>query len=274
MRVLWWLPLCLLPACTSAPEPSPAPPKEEETAVGKTDSTKATPSAAEMEKLAKSNPIAFLEESLRRYDQEVHGYRTTLVKQEFLDGKLQPIEKIDCLFREKPFSVRMDWQEGARKAKMTLYVKGENDGNLLVRPAGWRAIAGIRSRDPNGSEAKSSSRYPITEFGIKIGTEHVLAAWKAAKKRGDLEVVFGGEKRLPELQDRPCWEVKRIGYPEPEDDGITESTFYFDKENYLQIGSILKGPNGKLIAVYWFRDLKLNPTFSPTDFTRAALKSK
>ena len=88
----------------------------------------------------------------------------------------------------------------------------------------------------------------------------------------DLKVVFGGEKRLKELDGRPCWEMKRIGYPKPEDDGIIESTWYFDKENWLQIGSILKGENDRLIATYYFRDLELNPEFAQDTFTKASLK--
>jgi hypothetical protein len=274
MRLLWCLPLCLVFACASVPEPSPEPAPEERADATRPESPARPADAAGMEKLARTNPIAFIEQSLNRYDREVRGYRVTLVKQEFLEGKLQPVERIESIFREKPFSVFMDWKAGARRASKTLYVKGENDGNLLVLPAGLLSFVGVRSRDPHGEDARRSSRYPITEFGIKIGTERALESWKVAKKRGDLQVVFGGEKRLPELEDRPCWEMKRIGYPKPENDGIIESTFYFDKENYLQIGSILKGENGKLIATYFFRDLKLNPEFSSTAFTREALQSK
>jgi hypothetical protein len=229
---------------------------------------------AGMEELARTNPIAFLEESLKRYDREVRGYRVTLLKQEFLEGRLQPVERIEASFREKPFSVLMEWKEGMRLARKTLYVQGQNKGKLLALPAckviGW--LAGIQSRDPDSAAARKSSRYPITEFGIKAGSENALGWWKKAQKRGELKVVFGGEKRLAELNDRPCWEVKRIDYTKPEVDGIIEATYYFDKENWLQIGSILKGENDRLIATYYFRDLVLNPEFAEDTFTRASLK--
>ena len=47
---------------------------------------------------------------------------------------------------------------------------------------------------------------------------------------------------------------------------------YIDKENWLQVGNVLKGEEGRLIGEYFFRDLKLNPDFPPDTFTREALK--
>jgi hypothetical protein len=135
-------------------------------------------------------------------------------------------------------------------------------------------FAGIQSRAPNSADAMSTSRYPINEFGIKLGTQRTLSAWYAARKRGDLKVNFLGEVKPKELDGRPCWKVQRVGYPEPEDGGVLESTFFFDKETWLQTGTILTGEEGKLIGYYYFRDIELNPTFPEETFTRAALLKK
>ena len=124
--------------------------------------------------------MAFLEESLNRYDRDVRGYRVTLVKQEYLEGKVQPVERIEASFQEKPFSVLMDWKEGKRLASKTLFVKGANDDKLLAMPAGFLSLVGIQTRDPDSPAARRSSRFPITEFGIKIGSLSTLKAWKAA----------------------------------------------------------------------------------------------
>jgi hypothetical protein len=226
-----------------------------------------------MVRLAKTDPVAFLEDTMLRYNREVRGYTCTLIKHERIHGKVLPREVIACSFREKPFSVLMDWREGVGLAKKTLYVEGENDGKLLAMPAGWRRIAGIQSRDVKSADAMKTSRFPITEFGLKKGAEAALTPWKMAKKRGDLKVVYGGVKRLPELNKRPCWEMKRVNYPEPEDDGVTEATFYFDTENWLMTGSILRGEDGKLIAEYYFKDVELNPDFGDDVFTRKSLKN-
>jgi hypothetical protein len=282
-HIFWSLPLFLLAGCALSVEHPPTVdssvvsvtaenPEEQEKAT-RIDPTRKLPDNAGMVRLAKTDPIAFLADTIRRYDRDVRGYTCTLIKQERVGGKLHPQETIASKFREKPFSVLMDWKEGIGLAKKTLYVAGENDGKLLAMPAGWRRIAGIQSRDVKSADAMKTSRFPITEFGLKKGVVAALVPWKKAKKRGDLKVVYGGVKRLPELNKRPCWELKRVGYPRPEDDGVTEATFYFDTENWLMIGTILRGEEGQLIAKYFFRDVELNPEFDEDTFTRKALRN-
>jgi hypothetical protein len=236
------------------------------------DDNSALPDAAGLEQLARTDPVAFMRACLRRYDREVKGYRCNFVKQERLGGKLQHTEVIDVSFREDPFSVLFDWREGARLASKVLYVKGQNNGQMYVRPGGWRGVlVSVVSRDPEGSDAKESSRYPITEFGVKKGLERAIAAWGDAQREGSLKYEYRGKRKVPELGDRPCYVLHRYGYRQPEEDGITDAILYYDVETWLQTGSTLKGAEGQLIGEYWFRDVKLNPAFPPDTFTRAAL---
>lgn len=236
------------------------------------DAGDALPSAKAMERLAKEDPIAFLEACIRRYDREVKGYTAVLRKQERIEGELQRSEIIDVDFRENPFSVLMRWKQGAGVAAAVLYVKGENGDQLLVRPKGILAVAGVVTRDPKGRDAKKASRYPLTEFGIKIGMQRTLASWKRAKKNDNLHIEYLGIKRIKEAGNRPCWVLKRTQYPKPEEDGITGLTLYVDTENWLQVGNVLKGEKNSLIGEYFFRDIQLNPEFKPDTFTRAALQ--
>jgi hypothetical protein len=267
-RALVCLPLCLL--CSSDYSSVAALPAATFRDVA--DSGKPLPSEAEMERLAKDDPIAFLQQCIRRCDREVQGYTTTLRKQERHAGRLQRSEVIDVAFREKPFSVLLRWKEGARRAAAVLYVKGENRDQLLVRPAGILSVAGIVTRDPSGEEAKQSGRYPLTEFGIKIGMQRTLASWEKQKKADAFHVEYLGVKKIKELGDRPCWVLKRSRYAAPTQEGETESTFFFDKDSWLQVGSLLKGDEGKLIGEYFFRDIKINPDFPNDTFSREALK--
>src|SRR5262249_47863315 len=213
------------PTETPATSEGPAPAKEKNL------------DAAGMEKLARTDPMAFLRQAIQRYERDVRSYHALLIKQERVQGNLGPVEHVEVWFRESPFSVRMDWKKGFGLAARTAFVQGENNDQLLVKPYGWRGLVGVILRDPEDAVAKKSSRYPITKFGLKIGMQNTLKAWEAADKRGDLQVLFKDTKKLPELGDRPCWELKRVGYPVPEKDGITEETFYFDKQTWLQVGS-------------------------------------
>src|SRR5437870_1937778 len=118
-RLAWCLPLCLF-SCSLTPDgpssrdglssdhPSPA----SHPCAPRAGDGKQPVSRKELERLARTDPVAFLEKCLERYDREVRGYRVTLVKQERLRGRLGPKERIEACFREEPFSVRMDWKEG------------------------------------------------------------------------------------------------------------------------------------------------------------------
>jgi hypothetical protein len=230
------------------------------------------PDDKKMEELAKTNPVAFLKYCLRRYDQTVQGYECTLKKQERIGGKLHDPETIAVKFRDEPFSVYFEWHKGERQAKKVLYVRGENNNMLLVKPAGVLSIAGVQKRDPVGDDAKKGGRYPLTEFGIKIGTLRTLAAWEEARKNKALHVEYLGLQKIPEAGDRVCYVLKRTRYAKPEEDGVSELKTYFDKETWLQVGSTLKNTDGDVIGDYWFRDLKLNPEFKPDTFKEKSLK--
>lgn len=261
MRRLWLLlPLCLLPILQAPPSPrQPAPVVRA-----------AAPSAPEMERLAAEDPVAFLEACVARYDREVTSYTTLLVKQERIAGVLQPEEWMRCWFSERPtFRVLMQWEKGQRLAHRTLYVRGENGGQLLAKPTGLLSLGGTARRAPDGDEAKSSARYPATQFGIQDGTRRTLDTWKKARDRGTLRVVFNGLRTPPEL-GYPCWQLVRPDYA-PEADDIAHATYYFDPETWLQVGSVLKRADGELVGRYFFTELKLNVAIDPDLFTEKGL---
>src|SRR5262245_10061745 len=101
-----------------------------------------------------------------------------------------------------------------------------------------------------------------------------LAIWKEAKADGALHVEFLDTQKVQQAGDRPCWVLKRSKYKKPENDGVTETTLYIDKETWLQVGSIVRGEDGKLIGEYYFRDIELNPKFDDEQFQRGALEKK
>src|SRR5207244_10011064 len=114
-------------------------------------------------------------------------------------------ERIEIAFREKPFSVLFKWKEGWRLAEKTLYVEGENEEMLLVRPSGKlaRAVAGdLVIRDPEGKDAKASGRYSLKEFGMNKGILRTLASWKDAKPRDAFHVEYLCESEVTEAADR------------------------------------------------------------------------
>jgi hypothetical protein len=225
-----------------------------------------------VEPLPDPDPVAFLEKCLARYDREVRGYSATLRKQERVRGKLNPPEKIEVHFREQPFSVYMQWEQGRRLAERVLYVEGANDGKLLVRPAGLLALLSpVVTRSLDSPDVKDSGRFSITEFGLKKGMQGTLGDWKAARQRGALDVEYLGVRKVPEVGDRLCYQLRRTHYDRPEYDGIMDMLISIDREHWLQVGSVMRDEHDELIAEYFFSNVRLNPPFPPEQFERNAL---
>src|SRR5262245_48463131 len=90
-RLLLSMPLCLLLAFVAVFRSLP--PAQAEAAAA--DQSAPLPDTEAIERLVKTDPVAFMRVCLQRYDREVKGYRCTFVKQERLGGKLQRSEVID-----------------------------------------------------------------------------------------------------------------------------------------------------------------------------------
>jgi hypothetical protein len=226
------------------------------------------------EPLPVADSLAFLEKCQERYRE--HGprtYRATLLKQERVGGELRPREEIEVAYRESPRSVYMHWRRGQNKADSLVYVEGQNNGEMLVKPAGVASfLVKVAARDPEGPEARQSGRYTVKQLGLKEALDRTVRDWKAARQQGALRVEYLGVRRLREASDRPCYTLRRI-CDRPLDDGYTEVTVYIDKETWFQIGTVLKGEGGKLIGEYIYRDLELNPELKANQFDRSALAS-
>lgn len=274
-RILLPLVCLSLVGCERA---TPQTPAAETPKVVIADDGKALPDATAMEKLITEDPVAFLENCLRRYKREVKGYTCIFEKRERiggLHGKLHDKEIIDVVFRENPFGVLFRWIEGARKAERALYVEGENNGKMLARPSGFaNKLAPIVERDVDGEDARQSGRYTLKDFGMYHGCARTLATWRAARADNALKVDYLGEKKVKEVGDRLCYVLRRVDFKKPEEEGVRELTIYIDKDNWLQVGSLLKGEDGKFIAEYYFRDIRLNPELKPEQLSRAALVPK
>ncbi len=224
--------------------------------------------------LLHDHPLLFLELCADRFDRQVHGYTCTFVKKERIGGKLFPpgkndYEVIHAACREHPFSVFFQWEKKARLAARALYVEGENDNKILVRPI--VTLLPIQARALDDPQAKKSGRYSMARFGMGLAIKRTVAAMRTAEALGTLHVRYVGEFKVRQVGDRVCYKFVRTPYEPLEEDALNELTIYIDKETWMQVGSILKDPNGNLLAEYFFRDIDVNPEFDETQFTRKAL---
>jgi hypothetical protein len=227
----------------------------------------------ENERLILLDPPAFLEKCLDHYDANVHSYSCTFLKHELVRQpkggvKQRTPETISVAFRQDPFSVYFKWLKGGDLIpRRTLYVAGENN-NKLVLPL----PPPLNIRDPEDEEARKRSRYPITQFGMRFGLQHVYDSWRGSQQAQiSLAVKYHG-KQTPPDDTELCYKLESFrGEPEPPD-GCVRAVLYISVKDLLLIRSELYGENDKRIAIYHFKDLKLNRDFDEGQFQPSVLQ--
>lgn len=273
MRRVWiCLGICLLvgpdrPAAVSAPDRAFPTWKAD-------DKDKRLPTLEEFVELAKTDPVACLKAGVMRYRQEVKCFHATLVKQEKIKNRLYPVETIDIWYRDEPHSVLMQWKsDSIGQADRVLYVDGANDNQLLARPKSALArklVGSTISRDPDGTEARQSSRVSVKDSGLCKAAEKVVVAWEKAKTDNTLQVEYLGIKTVEEAGDRKCHLFKRTMDP-PDAEGVVTVTIGIDVENWRQVANVLKDKDEKIIAAYYFKDVELNPEIPAGTFEKSVL---
>lgn len=216
--------------------------------------------------LAQTDHVALLERALVNYERRVQAFTATFGKQERINGKLKPAEKIAIKFKDEPFSLLMQWQENAGRIDKLLYVEGSNDDQMIVHPAGLLAWIKSVKRDPTGPEARKSSRRTCNQFGFRRTLVDMLEVYRQAQAADDLEIASLGrtqhdgrecvsfERRLPAKEQYPC----------------ARMVIDFDLEYLLPVAVSSYDWQGNMVSRYTYADLNFNTTLTSTAFTPAA----
>ncbi len=221
-------------------------------------------------------------QQIHAYIQEnVQDYTCVLVKRERVDGELLPYEHLFVKFRSErivrgevvtPFSVYMKFL-GPKKMQGSevLYVKGQNDGDILARRPGPRVSLDL-SVNPQGDLAMRDNRYPITEFGLENLVRRLMEVVVEDMRFDDCDVnVYRGAK----VDGRSCtaYEVKHE--PRSPNFRFHLARVFVDDElgvpiRYAAYGWPTEiGGEPRLLEEYTYRQLKLNVGLTDADFQRS-----
>ena len=153
--------------------------------------------AETIEESARRNPVAFLEGALERYDRSVRDYTCTFTKQELIHQRLSKKQVMNVMFREKPFSVRMEWIKNRDKCSRVLYVADRwvEDGRQMavIEPGPIaKLFVSYVMRPIHGKDAKKSSRRTIDQFGARNSLLLILKYCKLAEEQGILDIKYVG----------------------------------------------------------------------------------
>lgn len=208
---------------------------------------------------------------------QVPDYTATLHKQERLGSTLGDVQTVKVKLRHAPFSVYMKWMT-YDKGRELIFVEGENDGNMLVQPGGWKGrLTGTLSLEPTGRMAMSESRHPPSEAGLVRLADTLLKYNRQNLKsnRGWTCEMHDNQK----FQGRDCYLFITI-YDSPDvSETYRKSIQYVDKELSLPIvvknygwdseADLAKLDESTLIESYTWTDIRVDQRLANSDFDKS-----
>ena len=187
-----------------------------------------------------------------------------LERQEWVDGKLQPAERMQVHF-QKPFAVYAKWIGAVDAGQELIYKSGWNNDQLKVNPPG---LVPTLDLDPHGTVAMRGNRHPILDIGFpflvgRIAADHAIA--KANPQRVTVEDL--GERTVAGRLAR-CY---RSTLPKDQ----IPSLYAYAAEICVDLRTKLPaevkvwdkvGGSVQLVERYTFSAVVVNPTLSPLTF--------
>jgi hypothetical protein len=217
--------------------------------------------------------LATAHEALDKFGRDIKDYSGVIVKTERIGTK--PVTTVMfAKIREEPFSVYLYFLDRSDnttvKRREVLYVKGQNDGKLLVHNPGLFGNI-IPPMAPDNPLAMLGEHYPITEIGLANLCRQLIKRGEAAGDPGQVEV-----KRFPRarINDRACNLIQVI-YPVHEKTiwGYLARVFVDNERNFPIRVELFELPEDRkkepqLVEEYTYLDLKLNNGYTNADFDR------
>jgi hypothetical protein len=195
--------------------------------------------------------------------QKLRSYQCLFIKQERSPSGLGPEERIQYYFR-KPFSVRMEWIAGPHKGRKAVFVKGQNNDQLLVREGGLLGLITVKL-DPRGSTAMRGEHHPITESGIGEALRLIRENFRRGLGQGDVSVELLGDKQQDGRSLRGFRAAFSTRAARPYYSAKAE--VWVDLETKLPHTIIAYDERDRIYERYVFTQLQLNPTLANQLFT-------
>ena len=200
--------------------------------------------------------------------ERLQDYSATLVRRERIRGSLSGYEYTFVKIRHEPFSVYVRFESPDKvKGQEVIYVRGQNQGNLLAHRPSMRATVSL---SPTGMIATNGRNYPLTEIGMVNLVRRLVEVGQKDLRYGECEVKYFSDVKVA---GRPCT-VIQVTHPTPRD----EFTFHMARifiDNELKMPTRYEsydwpkeaGGNPSLIEEYTYLDVKPNNGFTDEDFS-------
>jgi hypothetical protein len=202
------------------------------------------------------------------YDSAIVDYTGTFNKQERVKNKLLKAQVIDFKFRNKPFSIFMNWKKNPGKADRILYVKGQNNDKMVVHPRGLLGWIKSVERNPKGKDILKTSLRTCDQFGIRNLLNRVTGLYEGNRKDKGFTVKYIGTEKIDK---RPCIVLETV-MPNNDISPTRRLILIVDLQYRLPVSVTSLDGKGNLISKYSYTSLKFNTGLKDKDFTKKANK--
>jgi hypothetical protein len=231
---------------------------------------KAHPANGEADEHPLDPAIEWMEACRDRYA-SVFDYEARLISQERLGRHLQPVQDRQIKVRQFPLSVYAK-SNGPQRGAESLYVDGENDGQILTHSGKTSNPFQVTRRRPaKDAPGPLRSRHSIREIGVGHLIDKLRVRWEYERQFDGTEVTLSAMK----LNGRPCVSITAV-HPHADDGRFLFHTVrvYVDKgyvlpvrfEAYGYPETIGREP-GDLLECSTYLELTLNPGLKAEDFS-------
>jgi hypothetical protein len=215
----------------------------------------------------KKNPLKSLKLMTQHFDNAIIDYTGSFCKQERVDGTLLNPQTIDFKFRQKPFSLFMKWPASNNPVDRLLYVKGANNGKMIVHPTGLLSWVKSVEADLNDEQATKTNLRTCEQFGIRNMLVEMEKAYSQASA-GNFNIKHLGDTTI---NQRPCAKLK-INIPQGTFQSTEEVILTVDLGYRLPTAVTCLDRNGNLTSSYSYTNLDFNTNLTDQNFTKTANK--
>jgi hypothetical protein len=207
----------------------------------------------------------------RQSFQSVKDYTCLLIKQERINGRLEPENVMETKIRNQPFSVYLRWLgPKAVIGQEAAFVAGRNNNMMRVHATGFKGAFGFLSIAPNDPRVMEHSRHTITEAGLGNLIGRLNTCWELDRQQNTAQVRIADY----EYDKRRCTRVEIIRPGQSTGPcSFYRSVAYFDKETHLPVRVELYdwprtggSPEGDIVESYSYVNMRFNMGLSDAVF--------
>jgi hypothetical protein len=215
--------------------------------------------------------VRMAKDGLARIDATISDYSAMLIKEERIDGTLNPKEVAFIKVRHQPFSVYCYFLQ-PHKGRECLYNDGPSasKGLLVARDCGLRKRLGKFELDPEGRLAMAGQKYPIMKLGIRNLMAELAMVGANDVKFGECEVQI----KQSAINGRSATLIEVL-HPIPRQNfRFHKAEIFIDNEMNLPVRYAAymwpATPGGELPLeeAYTYLNVKLNNGYTDADFDK------